>query len=93
MPSEIDGTPIDDIIERTWGAYCRREQCSPGRMHNRYTAYIKFVYPEGDYSIEEIDVDAVDATDARVIASLAMLRDYMEGGEIIKVEERFGLYM
>jgi hypothetical protein len=55
---------------------------------NRYTAYARFEH--GD--IEEIDVDAASEEEARSKAQTELERDYLPGGQIVRVVERVGLY-
>ena len=43
-------------------------------------------------TIEEVDVDASDSSDARIIAEVALRLYYQDGWRVIHVEERFGLY-
>lgn len=84
----IDGTPIDDIIMiGDMGCYRRIEVSNPDKLE-RYTVYVKYAYGRDDYEIEEIDVDAHDMTDARIVAELALLRDYEPGGKIHRVIHR-----
>jgi hypothetical protein len=71
----------------------------------RYTVYVFYAdNPEeqhGDWKdivehnrggIEEIDVDAAGVNHAKEIATAAIEKDYVKGGRIVAVEERFGLY-
>ena len=76
------------------GAYARAERSSDYPLR-RYTAFIRYNWGDGDdnSSIEEIDIDARDDTDARVIASAALAQDYEPGGRIIRVDERIGWYL
>ena len=94
MPeATVDGVPIDDLIKIENHAWCRMERTSDREVRERFTVYVQFTYdyPEEDktvFSYEEIDIDAVDETDARTIADLVLLRDYEEGGKIYRVVHR-----
>jgi hypothetical protein len=70
-------------------------QCEASDAHKRYTVYVKFTYGDemGDYSIEEIDVNARHPQQAREIATQCLKNDYEPGGEIIEVREQIGWYM
>lgn len=99
---DIDGIDLDEIITMTDGVYHRRERTSASETRKRFTCYVGYgPYDPGDgengpriewVSIEEIDVDAIDATDARVVGDLALLKDYEPDGQIFQVSERHGLY-
>ena len=101
MDDNIDGVAIDDIITIDNNAWRRVGESEMAL--NRYTVYIAFpigganeldddALHRGNCEVEEIDVDARDETDARIIADLVRIRDYVDGGRIVHVEERFGLY-
>lgn len=60
-------------------------------MTNTYTAYARFE-SHGEVIIEEIDVEARDEREALEKASAELARDYIPGGEIVKVEKRFGIF-
>jgi hypothetical protein len=93
---DVDGVEIDDIIAMTDGVYHRRERVSPNERRERYTCFVQYCYDPGDPEngpalymyVEEIDVDAIDSTDARIIATLALERDYEPGGKIIETVQR-----
>lgn len=86
MPDEatIDGTPIADIIGTALesGAY-RRLGVNPDTLE-RYVAYVTF-NDHGLDDIEELDIDATDPTDARIIAELALLWHYDPNGKIKRI--------
>jgi len=60
----------------------------------RYTVFVQ--WPEPHNCTEEIDVDALTSDDARkqayeqIVGPAAI---YIPGGKIIRVMERFGLYL
>jgi hypothetical protein len=89
-----EGYDIRDnlVIDRASGAYRFAVETEGLR---RFTAYVRyaFVDSEGDYAIEEIDVDARDVGEAQEVAEAARDAHYEEGGVIVTVEERFGLYL
>jgi hypothetical protein len=94
----IDGTPIDEIIgTNSDGCYYR---LGTGKVTTkdglkRFTIFVEYRYGDSydQMSLEEIDVDAIDETDARIIGELAIQRDYEDGGKIKLVEERIGWYL
>jgi hypothetical protein len=100
----IDGRPISEIITMGQDAYEYIDKPSAAYVSRlkRFTAFVGYdPYDPGDgengprihwRSIEEIDVNAQDETEARIIAELALMWHYDEGGHIAAVEERFGLY-
>ena len=76
------------------GAYQRVEKGL--RPLKRFTAFVRFTYEdraETWSSIEEIDVNAEDESDAWIIAGQALVNDYEDGGQIVRCEERFGWYL
>lgn len=58
--------------------------------NNTYTVYAKWAAFD---AIEEIDVQAMTADDARALAVEILNDDYQDGWEIIKVAHRTGLYI
>ena len=62
-----------------------------GMTNDTYTAYARFE-SHGEVIIEEIDVEARDEREALEKASAELARDYIPGGEIVKVEKRFGIF-
>ena len=82
------------------GAYERVEKGL--RPLRRYTVFVRFTYEDDEStdgsierwsSIEEIDVNAEDESDAWIIAGQALVDDYEEGGHIVRAEERIGWYL
>jgi len=76
------------------GAY----QCETvHKRSKRYTADVKYVWDDAigpdDYTIEEIDVNAVSEEQARRITEAALAKDYEPGGKIVRIQERFGWYL
>ena len=58
----------------------------------RYTAYLR--WPEyGPEIAEEIDLDAINEEAAWELARLEVRDGYQPGGEVVRVDERFGMYM
>lgn len=47
----------------------------------------------GGGSVEEVDVNALNETEARTIAQEALKQDYVGGSRILACEERVGWYM
>jgi hypothetical protein len=85
--SIVDGL----VIDRESGAFRFSVETEGLR---RYTAYVRYTYgAEGEYSIEEIDVDARNEGDARDVARRALESQYEDGGVIVACEERFGWYL
>lgn len=95
---DVDGVDLDDLIDIKDGVYHRRERTSLNERRKRFTCFAGWgPHDPGDVEngpriewacIEEIDVDAVDETDARVICDLVLIRDYEPDGHIFHVEER-----
>ena len=89
----VDELDIERASDNS-GAYQRVEKGL--RPLKRFTAFVRFTYNDGPEiwsSIEEIDVNAEDNSDAWIVAGQALVNDYEDGGRIVKVEERFGWYM
>jgi len=75
----------------------------------RWTAYVVFpfdkaalaldidglvgVFEGGDASMEEIDINAPNYHIAMAVASAALERDYEDGGKIVQLDERVGMYL
>lgn len=77
---------MDPEIDAQSGVYRWAERSSNYPL-NRYTVFVRF--GEGDLAcIEEVDVDVRDDTDARVLASVVLERDYEAGGVIVEVMRR-----
>lgn len=55
-----------------------------------YTGFITWAEYEG--TVEEIDVEASNAAQARVLVQAKLDEEYYPGGDIVHVEERFGLF-
>jgi hypothetical protein len=102
----IDGRPIGEIIQTAdGGAYEFIDKVSEAYIKRlkRFTCFVGYQpYDPGDPengpriewgSIEEIDVNAQDDAEARIIGDLALQWHYEEGGTILAVEERVGWYM
>ena len=70
-------------------AYEVRESLRPRSGFRRFTVYVEF----DEYTIEEIDVDAVSIAAAREKAREILERDYVPGGRILRTLERIGLYL
>lgn len=62
-----------------------------GMTNNTYTAFVRFE-SFGEVIIEEIDIDAPSAADARIEARARLDEEYIPGGVIVKVERRFGIF-
>jgi len=62
---------------------------STHRSTSRYTGFIEY---DGEIC-EEIDVDAADSIAARALILDELKRNYEPGGKLVRVEQRFGLYM
>lgn len=84
-------------------AYQRIERTSLVEVRKRFTVFVGFGEPTRTYdsqgietiewpSIEEIDVNAVDDTEAFILAELALAWHYEPGGKIIAATERWGMY-
>lgn len=78
----IDGNPIGDIINVHFpsGAYRRI-----GVAEDKLERFVVDVLFYGD-TMEELDIDATDSTDARIIAELALMLHYEAGGEIKSIQ-------
>jgi len=91
--------PESDVIKLIEGGlYARIETCSPQEAKNRktWTCFVGYDPHEGAVidgeqqhwgCIEEIDVSAVDETEARIICEEALRCHYEPGGQIIQVRE------
>lgn len=94
----VDELDIERASDNS-GAYQRVEKGL--RPLKRFTAFVRYVYgapeighPDEEWSsIEEIDVNAEDESDAWIVAGQALVNDYEPGGHIVRVEERIGWYM
>ena len=84
-------------------AYQRIDRISTSERRKCYTVFVGFGEPQTSYdsqgietiewmSIEEIDVNAIDDTEAFIIASLALQWHYEPGGQMIAATERWGMY-
>jgi len=84
------------------GCYQRIGRISTSERRKRFTIFVGFGTPTVTIEhgvetfdwpgIEEIDVNAVDDTDAFIIAELALHWHYEPGGKIIAATERWGMY-
>jgi hypothetical protein len=81
MTDTIDGTPIEEVIRIGEGGAYERIGILPEKRE-RYVLYCSY---DGEVC-EEIDVNATDAADARIIGSLAILWHYDEGVKIASVK-------
>lgn len=79
-----------DAITHDNDTYAYRRTNANVDSLRRYTIYVKY---DGQW-IEEIDVDAINARDARAIARIAMQMHYEfdDDARIVKTIERYGLY-
>lgn len=70
------------------GAYRLGEH--PEERLERYTCFIRYSYGEGagDYSIEEIDVDALSFDHAHDVCTAALAEDYEPGGVLVNTLHR-----
>ena len=62
-------------------------------MTRRYTAFVAWPDRYGPEPVEEIDVDAADVIEARKLAQTELDALYEPGGKIVRIMERFGLYL
>ncbi|MFJ6550022.1 hypothetical protein [Microbacterium sp. NPDC091676] len=58
-----------------------------------YTGFVRFADPGYPDTIEEIDVVATSAEEARERIEQTLVDDYEPGGTIVHIEQRTGLYL
>jgi hypothetical protein len=88
--------PFDGVIRDRETMTFRLEKYPPEEELKRYVAdaYYPYVEKEGEFDIEEIDIDAKNEAEAEEIAEKVLKKEYQEGW--VKIEIRgpmTGLYL